>query len=411
MNDPVAGQYERWVYPRPMTDVAEQIRSGAYREIGDPAEWWPLFWPRRRGPEVRDILVAGCGTNQAAYYALRHPDSRVVGVDVSASSLSHAASLKAEYALDNLTLVQLDLADVAQLGTDFDFIVATGVLHHLSDPVAGLASLGSVLRPEGVVNVMVYGTSLRLGVYLMQDLFRTMGLEQDAAGVAMVRSILRSLPPDHAVQKYLRAAPDLDDDAGIVDTFLNPRDRSYLVPGVYELVHAAGLEFLTWCDPLEYSLTSHVSPGHPAWKALSLLDERDAAHACDLLTQDQGTHRFAAAHPEYVAALKVAIDGASLRDCVVLLHPDAQVLDHIDVSNSSLVCERRGMRFNLSQELHALMEAMSTGSQTLGDAVSEVGDAGGDRAEVVSHLQREVMTLRSQGHVFVLLPGSARRGG
>lgn len=106
--------------------MADAMSSGFYWEIGDPMLYWPLFWPQRRNTDGLRILVAGCGTVQAAYYALRNPTWTVVGIDFSESSLKHQAVLKKRHHLENLELHKLDLEDVATLGKEFDFITCTG---------------------------------------------------------------------------------------------------------------------------------------------------------------------------------------------------------------------------------------------------------------------------------------------
>ena len=58
--------------------------------------------PGRCG-RISSILVAGCGTSQAAKVALRWPRARVTGIDFSATSVRHTEALKREYKLDNLT--------------------------------------------------------------------------------------------------------------------------------------------------------------------------------------------------------------------------------------------------------------------------------------------------------------------
>jgi SAM-dependent methyltransferase len=403
-SDVVRSQYEHWAYPLPVDDMEEAIRTGSYWEIGDPALYWPVFWPARRTHGPLDILIAGCGTNQAAYYACRHPDSRVIGVDLSDSSISHGRRLKEKHGLDNLTLITMDMNDIAALGLEFDFIAATGVLHHLPDPVRGLAALASVLRPEGVVNVMVYGTSLRLGVYLMQDLFRTLGLGQSDEDVGVVTSVISTLPADHVLRRYLRTAPDLDYSAGVVDTFLHGRDRSYYVPEVYDLAHEAGLEFLSWCDPVEYSLDSHVSPEHPAWSRLRELNERDAAHACDLLTQSRGTHRFALAHPDYVRATRIPFDDDRFLDCTVVWHPDARrIHDGDPAGRTGVRYERRGYTFEIDSRLDDLLAAASTG-RSLADAVITLELSAEERDALLDRARGDIASLRSRGHVHVLLP-------
>ncbi len=130
----------------------------------------------------------------------------VVGIDVSRASLQHEDLLKKKHGLANLTLHHLRIEDVATLGADFDFIICHGVLHHLASPVAGLSALANVLRTDGVIDIMVYGKYGRLGVGVLQDLFRVMRLEQDPPGVQVVKDTLAALSPAHPVQTHRRMA-------------------------------------------------------------------------------------------------------------------------------------------------------------------------------------------------------------
>ena len=42
-----------------------------------------MFWPERDQVNGLDILVAGCGTNQAAVLAYPNPGARILAIDVS----------------------------------------------------------------------------------------------------------------------------------------------------------------------------------------------------------------------------------------------------------------------------------------------------------------------------------------
>jgi SAM-dependent methyltransferase len=53
-----------------------------------------LLWPTEKPRADRDILVAGCGTSQAAAYAIREPDAHVTGIDISEASLGHMRGLQ-----------------------------------------------------------------------------------------------------------------------------------------------------------------------------------------------------------------------------------------------------------------------------------------------------------------------------
>src|SRR6476469_9650497 len=247
----VAKQYEAFAYPEPFADLEEAIGAGYY-QVGDPSLYGPVLWPCGRPSGPLKILVAGCGTVQAAYVAFNNRGDEVVGIDLSEASLAHERFLQDKHGLSKLRLFKGDLLDVASLGSDFDVIICTGVLHHMANPGAGLGALRGVLAPDGVMVLMVYGATVRTGVYMLQDAFRRMGIAQSPDGVASVRQILGELPSRHYAQDYIRASEELKDDAAIVDTFLHPQDRAYTVPQVLELVDGAGLTLQNWIDNLPY---------------------------------------------------------------------------------------------------------------------------------------------------------------
>jgi SAM-dependent methyltransferase len=225
LSDLVSRQYERWTYPAPIEDVEAWCRD--YHEYFDPRISHRLYWPDRPYQSSMDILIAGCGTNQAAVFAYCNPDARVFAIDISEASLAHQQYLKERHGLANLELRRLPIEALPGVGKDFDLIVSSGVLHHLSDPNVGMKALASCLRPDGVVAIMLYAKYGRVGVETMQSVFRDLGLEQDEASLAIVKDVVRSLPQQHLLQPYLSIAPDLQYDAGLVDTFLHRRDRSY----------------------------------------------------------------------------------------------------------------------------------------------------------------------------------------
>lgn len=293
----VARQYTAWCYPKPSEDIAADIARGVY-DYTDPSFFRRALWPRQTEPKELDILIAGCGTNQAAMYAYQNPDCRFTAIDLSRTSLEHEKFLQQKHGLKNLTLHHMNLLDVQTLGKDFDYIVSTGVLHHMPDPDAGLAALKTVLRPNGVMSLMLYGQHHRAGVYIMQDAFRRLGLKQTAEDVKLVKETLGALPPWHYVHSYIKSAPDLGYDSGIVDTFLHPQDRAYAVPDVLEFARKAGLVFQGWVDNLQYSLRAAIPEGHPLLdRAMSLPPEAQWA-LVESLALSLGTHRFLLCRPE-----------------------------------------------------------------------------------------------------------------
>ena len=241
LEDVVSKQYEEWIYPDPIQDLTSWAQNNW--QWFDPSHAFKVLWPEKTPRTGLDILIAGCGTNQAAVFAYNNPESRITAIDVSTTSLEHTEYLKNRHGLDNLTVQRLPIEEVGALGKDFDLIVTTGVLHHLVDPQAGMNALAPLLRKDGVMAVMLYATFGRQGVEMMQDVFRELGLGQSNSSIKTVREAIALLPDNHPVRSYLNIAPDLNFDAGVVDTFLHGRDCDYTVAECIELVENGGLAF------------------------------------------------------------------------------------------------------------------------------------------------------------------------
>jgi SAM-dependent methyltransferase len=100
--DVVSRQYERLRYPRPIEDL-EALPDGNWFWF-DPSHFHRMLWPDRDYKPDLDILIAGCGTNQAAVFAYGNPGAKVVGVGISRPSLDHQQYLKDKHGLWNLEL-------------------------------------------------------------------------------------------------------------------------------------------------------------------------------------------------------------------------------------------------------------------------------------------------------------------
>jgi SAM-dependent methyltransferase len=217
--DEIRDFYDQYPYPRPI-DSLEQ-----YRQLWlDPRKRradYHLFWPDKSYRDDFSILIAGCGTSQAAKHALRWPAARVTGIDVSATSV--------------------------------DQIVCTGVLHHLVDPDAGLRALRGVLEPDGAMHLMVYALYGRTGIYMLQEFCRRLGIRATDDEIPDLIAALRALPPNHPLEQLLREAPDFRQEAALADALLHPQDRAYSAPQFVDFVENAGLTFGRWVKQAPYS--------------------------------------------------------------------------------------------------------------------------------------------------------------
>src|SRR5437763_15839974 len=85
--DKVRAFYERHPYPPPVNDL-DKYRA-RWRDRQRRRADFHLAWPARAYREDHSILIAGCGTSQAAKHALRWPAARVTGIDFSTTSVRH----------------------------------------------------------------------------------------------------------------------------------------------------------------------------------------------------------------------------------------------------------------------------------------------------------------------------------
>ncbi|MFM2005285.1 MAG: hypothetical protein RLZZ09_940 [Pseudomonadota bacterium] len=294
--DVVAQQYQKWQYPEPLQNLESWLSNNW--QWFDPSHAHRMFWPDRGYKPDMDILVAGCGTNQAAVFAYTNRAAKVVAIDVSQPSLDHSQFLKDKYSLKNLELHLLPIEETPSLNQTFDLIVSTGVLHHMAEPLVGMKSLTQALRPDGVAAIMLYARYGRAGVELMEAVFREMGLKQDEESLHMVKAAVNSLAPSHPLQSYLSIAPDLQFDAGMVDTFLHGRDRSYTVEDCLDLVKSAGLVFQDWFMKTSYYPPTLTEPANAFYAAVNHLPNEKMWSVMERVRTVNACHYFLATRPE-----------------------------------------------------------------------------------------------------------------
>ena len=110
--------------------------------------------------------------------------------------------------------------------------------------------LRSVLKPDGVMHLMVYAPFGRIGIYLIQEFARRVGIRAGVKEIQELIFALKKLPRGHPLEPLLREAPDFREQATLADALLNPQDRAYSVLQLFELIEKAGLIFSRWVRQL-----------------------------------------------------------------------------------------------------------------------------------------------------------------
>ena len=309
--------YEQHPYPPPVDDLDRyrETWAGAGRRVLESH----LFWPNEPFREDRSVLVAGCGTSQAARYAIRWPDADVVGIDVSVNSIESTLSLKRKYQLDNLQVEQVGLERIHELGRQFDFIVSTGVLHHLPDPDAGLAALQSCLKPGGAMHLMVYAPYGRAGIYMIQDYCRRLGIGSTKPEIRELAASLAALPRDHPLVPILQNSPDFKNESALADALLHPQDRAYSVDEFFAFVEGAGLEFGRWIRQAPYLPDCGALTQIPHNARLGQLPPQQQFAAVELFRGNMLRHSAVVYHHGYASkAQTINFDGTDWLDYIPL---------------------------------------------------------------------------------------------
>ena len=291
-SEEVRAFYERLPYPALVTDLNGYRERWANQERRRSA--FHLLWPTERYRDDLEILVAGCGTSQAAKHAMRQPAARITGIDVSESSLRHTRELQRKYGLDNLELHQLPLERIESLGRRFDKIVCTGVLHHLPDPDAGLGALRAVLAPGGAMHVMVYAAYGRSGIYMLQAYCKILGVRALDHELDDLGATLDQLPNRHPLAHLLHQAKDFRSPAALADALLHPQDRAYTVPQLYAWLERCGLSFGRWFLQGPYLAQCGVVARTPHAGRLASLPAPQQHAALELFRGTMVKHEFVA---------------------------------------------------------------------------------------------------------------------
>jgi SAM-dependent methyltransferase len=207
------------------------------------------------------VLDAGCGgSDSLVSMASAYPDMQFCGADINPTALQMQRELISGAGVGNVSLGEVDLMTLRGLpvpSSGFDVILSSGVLHHLSDPGSGLSALRQVLAPHGVLVLMVYGRYGRFGIErLAEAIERVHGRDGDVAerlrfGRALVAAMNEL---DSALLHPHREDPRSISEGEFVDRYLNPQERYYEVRELFALLSRAGLRFLRWLEPQEWSM-------------------------------------------------------------------------------------------------------------------------------------------------------------
>ncbi len=229
--------YPRWVRTvsdvRPMTVdryFHKRFGSASFRELGKASDV--------------DILIAGCGTGQHPIETAQEiTGARVLAVDLSLASLAYAQRKTRAAGLTNIEYAQADILGLGSIGRTFDIIEASGVLHHLADPMEGWRVLLSLLRPEGVMHLGFYSELGRADIVAAQTYIAERGYGRSAQDIRRCRQELLNLNGGTRFNKIL-GFNDFFSTSACRDLLFHVQEHRFTLPAIKSFLRKNNLQFL-----------------------------------------------------------------------------------------------------------------------------------------------------------------------
>jgi SAM-dependent methyltransferase len=237
---------ERIVEVAPVTDAVSLLVRRQYEENPYP-RWTTVGSGGAVSPDVarlargKAILVAGCGTGLEAIDVALFPAARVDAIDLSRASLAYATRKAAELDVANVFFRQAEILDIARVGSSFDLIVSSGVLHHMRDPVAGLRALLGVLAPGGVLKIALYSTLARAAFTEAREWARREGFAPTLRGIRDFRAAVLARPDGDPMRQRLTESYDFYSVSQCRDLVFHVEEHSFALPELAAIFVELGL--------------------------------------------------------------------------------------------------------------------------------------------------------------------------
>lgn len=233
----VQAQYEAFPYPR-WSSLASSLSLDALEAFLPGGAIDSL---KKDGAK---FLIAGCGTGlQALEYALAFPKAEVLAVDLSRASLSYGLRNAKERGIGNLRFAQADIMRLGGLEDRFDFILCTGVLHHMADPEAGWAVLEGLLSSGGLMRIALYSEYARQFIVRSRAVIQARGYGDSREEIRRFREDAPDLLKRSDYRRVTRSS-DFYSMSECRDMLFHVQEHRHTIPEIEGMLERLGLRFI-----------------------------------------------------------------------------------------------------------------------------------------------------------------------
>jgi SAM-dependent methyltransferase len=280
IGDPVSvavrDQYEESPYPRwvsvPLSEERTNLAAWLRRNLSGPI---PTYVPTGHF----DMFVAGCGTGQELVsYAGQFYDVTIDAVDLSIASLASTARKLSEFGLKNVTIAQADILELEAPKRPYDVVVASGVLHHLADPLRGWQKLMDLVKPGGHMFIALYSEIGRQDVSALSRFGRDGKYGTSAAELRRFRADIFARPANDGLRNFAINREDFYSLSMLRDMVFHVNERRFTIDTIASALAALGLEFCGFLVEPELKLEFEKSFGDNSLSSLTAWSRFEAAH-------------------------------------------------------------------------------------------------------------------------------------
>jgi len=191
-----------------------------------------------------DILIAGCGTGQHPIESAQEiTGARVLAIDLSLASLAYAQRKTRAAGLTNIDYAQADILGLGSIGRTFDIVEASGVLHHLADPMEGWRVLLSLLRPGGIMNLGLYSELGRADIKAARTYIAERDYGRSVQDIRRCREELLNVDGGARFNK-IPGFSDFFSTSACRDLLFHVQEHLFTLPTIKSFVRENNLQFL-----------------------------------------------------------------------------------------------------------------------------------------------------------------------
>ncbi len=190
------------------------------------------------------ILVAGCGTGQQVIdRALQVKSAKILGVDISLTSLAYAKRKAIELEITNAEFKRIDILNLPLINQSFDLIESIGVLHHMKDPFNGWRILSNLLKPGAFMRIGLYSKIARKDIFAAQSFVKENGYKAIPNSIRECRQHILSLSNQSNVKNVTKIF-DFYTLSETRDLLFHSQEKCFTLLEIADYIDKLGLKFL-----------------------------------------------------------------------------------------------------------------------------------------------------------------------